>query len=70
MINPASAESEKRELFGCFGLDLTAFLRNSEISIRTLTLGDTSPAWRLRPGISFGNAGENHRRTVGKLRDQ
>ena len=33
-------------------------------------LGDTSPACRLWPRSIFGNAGQNHRRTVGKLGDQ
>jgi hypothetical protein len=33
-------------------------------------LGDTSPSCRFWPRIIFGNAGENHWRTVGKLGDQ
>ena len=34
------------------------------------TLGETSPSCRLWPRIMFGNAGQNHWRTVGKLGDQ
>src|ERR1700730_15639692 len=33
-------------------------------------LGDTSRTWRLWPGSIFGNARQNHWRTVGKLGDQ
>ena len=38
--------------------------------IPALKLGDTFPACRLWPRIIFGNAGQNHRGTVGKLGDQ
>jgi hypothetical protein len=39
-------------------------------SARQPILGETPPACRLWPRIIFGNAGQNHWRTVGKLGDQ